>query len=246
MLVTDKVITLSSSNQCDADATIVARPRDPFGTYSTLTSAAQKLLISTSDVRSTDTVEHFDDENRRLPLTWNSDDKTSSLVGNWNSSVALGGDDAQQFISSDNEHSLMYPSLDFTSHKPSNTANYSGRSGAQKYMRAIVGSSAKSSIQLVLNGTTGGVGVVGSGDVNVEIKLPGETGWLDCAKAYNGTSVDNDGDGCLVGSISYSGGNATISATFGTKSSFGANNRCYIRITLNNGTRIVKSIVTNW
>lgn len=246
MTVTGKVITLSSANQCDADGRIVARPRDPFGTYSTLTSASQKLLISTSGIRSTNTAEQFDDENHRLPLTWNSDDKTSALTGQWDSALALGSGDAQQYISADNEHSLMYPSVNFTSYKPANTVNYAGQSGAQKYLRCIVGSSASSSIQLVLAGVGGGIGQVGGGDVNIEIKLPGETGWLDCAKAYNGSSVANDGDGCLVGSIAYSGGDATVNATFGAKSSFGANYRCYIRITLNNGTRFVKSIVTNW
>lgn len=246
MQITDKVITLNAANQCTADARITGRPRDPFGTYQTQVSPAQKILVSTFGNRSNATTEQFDDENYRLPLTWDSNDKVSAVTGHWDSEALLGANDAQQFISADNEHALMYPVLDFNAYKPSNTADYSGHSGNQQYLRAFVGSQAKSSIQLMLAGIAGGIGQVGSGDVNVEVKLPGETGWLDCAKAYNGTSVDNDGDGCLVGSIGYSGGNATINATFGTKSSFGANNRCYMRITLRNGNRFIKSISTNW
>lgn len=245
--ITDKVITLSVANQCSANGRLTGRPSDPFGSYDTVTSPVQNLLVSTFGNTSTNTKENFDDENYRLPLSWDANDKVSPVTGNWDSTAALGSSDAQQFISADNEHALMYPAIDFSNgYQPANSVDYSAHNGDHQYLRAIVTSSAKSSIQLQLAGVTGGIGQVGSGDLNVELKMPGETGWVDCAKAYNGTSVANDGEGCLVGSIGYSGGKATINATFGTKSSFGANNRCYLRITLRNGNRFVKSVITNW
>ena len=58
--------------------------------------------------------------------------------------------------------------------------------------------------------------------------------------------VANDGDGAMVGSISYSGGNAILDVTFGGKSTYDANGRMLIRISLRNGNRKVKRIQTNW
>lgn len=246
MTVTDKILTVANG-KCDADTRVAGLPRDPFGSYSTITSASQKILLSSLNSASSKTMEHFNNEEYRLPLNWNSNDKTSAITGNWDSQAALNPGDAQQFISADNEHSLMYPALDFSNgYQPPNTVNYAGRSGNQQYLRAIEGSSAKSSVDIVLNGTTGGIAPVGSGDVNVEIKLPGVGGWWDCAKPFGGSLGANDGEGCMVGAISYAGGKATINATFGTNSSFNSNNRFYLRITLRNGNRIVKSITTNW
>lgn len=244
--LTDKLITLSVSNECSKDGRITGLPRDPFGSYATVTSASQNLLISTFSNASTPSQEYFADEVYRLPLSWNEDDKTSQITGNWDSNALLAAGNAQQYISGDNQHALVYPSINFSNgFSPANTANYAGFSGPVKYLRAEQTSSAKSSIQLILEGVSAGVGQLGSSDINVEIRLPGETGWLDCAKPYNGTST-GEGDGCMVGGISYAGGKATINATFGTKSSFGSNNRCYVRITLNNGSRVIHSIKTNW
>jgi len=98
----------------------------------------------------------------------------------------------------------------------------------------------------VLHGTTGGISPVGEGDVNVEIKLPNVGGWWDCAKPFGGSLGTGDGEGCMVGSIIYSAGNATLNATFGTNSSFGSNYRLYLRVTLRNGSRVVKAITNNW
>lgn len=246
MTITDQLITLSVPNKCDADARLTGRPRDPFGTHAVVVSPSVKLLLSTFGQRSTALVEHFDDEQYRLPLTWNTDDSTAAVTGQWDSTALLSNGNAQQFIVVDNDHGLVYPALDFTGHQPANSANYSAFFGDQQYLRALQNAVAKSSIQLVLHGTTGGISPVGQGDVNVEIKLPGVGGWWDCAKPFGGSLGAGDGEGCLVGSIGYGGGNATINATFGTNSSFGSNFRAYLRITLRNGSRVVKAITNNW
>ena len=248
MSITDKLITLSVANKCDADARLTGRPRDPFGTYPTVTSPSVKLLLSTfGNNRATPTNEPFDDESYRLPLSWNSEDKASDVAGNWDSQALLANGDAQQFIITDNDHGLVYPNTDFTGHQPANTADYSAFNGDQQYLRAFIASSPKASIALTLHGVAAGIGQIGSSDVNVEVKLPSQTGWLDCAKPFDGSAgVANDGDGAMVGNISYSGGNALLNVTFGGKSTYDANGRMLVRITLRNGNRTVKRIQTNW
>lgn len=245
-IITSKAVTLSVANQCDADARITGTPRDPHGAYAGVTSPSVNLLLSTFGNRSGPLVEHFDDEEYRLPLSWDSDDKVSGITGHWDSTALLGSDDSQYGIIADNEHGLIYPSVDYTSHQPANTANYAGFTGDTKQLRALQGSSAKSSIQVLLDGVAGGISPVGSGDLNVEIKLPTVGGWWDAAKPFGGALGGGDGEGCMVGSISYSGGKATINITFGTNSSFGSNFRAYLRITTRNGSRSVKSIACNW
>lgn len=247
MTVTDKLITLSVANNATKDARITATPRDPFGAYAPNQSPSHKILVNTFAHRSTDTIEHFDSENYRLPLTWNGDDKTAAITGQWDSTALLAAGNAQQGIIADNENGLLYPAENFTPYLPANTANYAGRSGDAKYLRAFLASSSKTSIVLTLEGVAGGVGALGGSDINVEIKLPTQTGWLDVAKPYDSAKgVATDGNGCLVGAISYAGGNATIQTTFGGKNTFAAGGRLLVRITLRNGTRTIKSIQTNW
>lgn len=247
MTVTDKVLTLSTANQATKDARLTATPKDPHGSYVAVQSVSKKLLVNTFGARSTAVVEHFDDETYRLPLSWDSNDTSSSVTGQWDSSVALPVGNAQQGVVADSENGLLYPAEDFTPFTPDNTANYTGRSGDAVYLRAFLTASPKSSIQLVLYGVAAGIGQVGASDLNVEVKLPGQTGWLDCAKPYDGAAgVNADGNGAMVGSIGYSGGNATVNATFGGKSSYDAANRVLVRIRLRNANRTIKQIGTNW
>jgi len=247
MIVTDKIMTLSTANKCSANARLTGRPRDPFGTYATVVSTSQQLLVSTFGSNSTNTAEYFNDEKYRLPLDFDFDDKTSAVTDVWDSLALLENGNAQRFIIADNEHGLIYPSNDFTTYLPSNTANYDAFSGDQQDVRCFISPNSKSSVQLTLKGVSSGIGQVGNDVVNIEVKLPTQTGWLDCAKPYDSSAgVGADGDGCLSGAISYSGGNATINATFGGKVTFDANNRLYFRITLRDGTQSVKDVLTNW
>ena len=247
MAITEKLITLSVANKCDADARLTGRPRDPFGTHATVNSPSQNLLLSTFGNSASATDEPFNDESYRLPRSWDAEDKTTAVTGHWDSTAHLANGDAQQFIIVDNDHGLVYPGTDFTGHLPANTADYSAFTGIQQYLRAFLASAPKASIQLKLHGVAAGIGQIGAGDLNVEVKLPTQTGWLDCARPFDGSAgVANDGDGAMVGSISYSGGHAILDVTFGGKSTYDANGRMLIRITQRNGNRTVKRIQTNW
>lgn len=247
MIVTDKVITLSVSGQCTKNARLTAKPSDPFGSYTAKQSPSQNLLISTFGLRSSNTKEYFDDERYRLPLNFDFDSKTAPVANVWSSDAVMANGNAQLYVITDNKHGLMYPEVDFSDgYLPANTADYSAFSGDQQYVRCFVSPDSKGSVELTLEGLSGGLQPLGSGDVNVEIKLPTQTGWMDALKDYDSEAgVSNDGDGCL-GSLSYTGGNAVIGITFGGKVTFDANNRMYCRVTLRNKNRAIDSAHTNW
>lgn len=244
MTVTDKVITLSTANAASKDARITGTPKDPFGTYPTRQSPSNKILVNTFGNRSAANIEHFDDELWRLPLNFDFNSTSAALTGNWNSQALLGADDAQWGIIADNENGSFYPSEDFRPYLPAaNTANYAGRTGDKWAARAFTTATSKQSILFTLYGVAAGVGT----DLIVEIRLPGQTGWLRCDLPYDSAlGVAADGRGCLVGAISYAAGNATIQTTFGGKNTFAAGGRMYMRWRHKNGNRQIKQIGTDW
>ena len=124
------------------------------------------------------------------------------------------------------------------------TANYTGFTGDQVYYRAIYAASAHSSGILELIGLVNtDILQVGSGNVNVEIKLPTQTGWMDLGKAYDsGTFNWSDGDGCQV---SQSG--STWGWTSTTKSTYDSGYMIIVRITLRTAIKPIMSIrETTW
>lgn len=247
MTVTGKVLSVTVANQCTTNARLSVTPRDPYGSYTTLQSPSNNVMVSTfSDGingQSSDTTDYFSDEYYRLPLSFDFSSATAAITGQWDSTAALSSGNAQCFIISDNVHGLKYPQINFSSYLPAG-ANYSAFTGNQSYARCFVSSMSRTNTQIILGGISGGISQVGSGDINVEVKLPTQTAWLDCAKPYSSADgVAVDGNGCLSGSISY-GGNATINVTFGGKATIDSNMRMYIRVTLRNSNRSVTSITT--
>ncbi len=246
MTLTDKLVALTVANQCSIDAKVMATPKDPFVTGTPSQSVSKNLLINTFGVRSTATAEYYDDEAYREPLTLDVESKNSALTGNWDSTAPLGANDAQVGIISENENGLMYGDIDYRiGYLPAQTANYAGRSGDKIHQRSFSsGSTAKSSIQLNLGTVTGTLGQLGTGDINVLIKLPGQTKWMDALRPYGGNAAAlaaSDGAGCMA---SVAGG--VINATFGTFSNFGSNYRCRVRIIKRTSTAKHTQCVTNW
>ena len=224
MTVTDKLVTLSVTNQCSADARVTITPKRPSGSGTAQQSASQNLAVNTFGNRSTDTIEYFDDEQYRLPIVgWNDESTAQAKTGNWDSTAALPVGEARLGIVSANENGMI-------------TAGGFKR-------RFYSGSTAKSSIQITIAGTTGTFGTVGTGDYNVEIKLPGQTGWMDAIRPYGGNpaALTADGAGCMA---SVSGG--VINATFGTFSNFGSAYCCSVRVTSRNGVPKPTQITANW
>jgi hypothetical protein len=98
-------------------------------------------------------------------------------------------------------------------------------------------------MNIILYGVGSNIGQWGSNNINIAIKLPTQTAWLDCAKSYSsGDGVGVDGNGCLNGSIVYASGNATIAVTFGGKSTIDSGNRVYIRLILLNNNDSIRQM----
>ena len=224
MIATDKLVTLSVANQCSADARVTVTPKRPSGSGTAQQSASQNLAVNTFGNRSTDTIEYFDDEQYRLPIAgWNDESSTANKTGNWDSAAALPSGEAQLGIVSSNENGFV-------------------TTGKHKRYY-LSGSTAKSSLQLVIAGSIGTLGQVGTGDTNVEIKLPGQTGWMDAIRPYSGnpSALTTDGAGCMA---SVNGG--TVNATFGTFSNFSSNYRCLVRITSRTANSKPTQVTSNW
>lgn len=224
MTVTNKLVTLNVANQCSIDARVTVTPKRPSGSGTAQQSASQNLAVNTFGNRSTDAIEYFDDEQYRLPIVgWDDESKTAAKTGNWNSQSALPANEARVGIVAENENGI----ITVGKHK--------------RYF--LSGSVAKSSIQLTIAGSLGTLGQVGSGDTNIEIKLPGQTGWMDAVRPYGGnpTALTTDGAGCMA---SISGG--VVNVTFGTFSNFGSNYRCLVRITSRTANSKLTQITTNW
>lgn len=242
----NKTITLNVANKCTVSPLITCTPKDVFGSYTPVTNNPLKMLISTFADTSTFTNEYFDTEKYRLPLTHDLNLLTAP-INTWDSTLPLTNGNAQQYVIVENDHGLVYPSIDFTSYLPIQSASYAGFFGDQKYLRAFVSPTSKSNIQIILEGVTAGIGTVGTGAVNVQIKLPTQTALLDAAKPYDSTvGVLQNGNGALTGAISYVGGNAIINITFGGRVTYDSSMLLYVLITLRNNTQTIKSIKTNW
>lgn len=245
MAVAGKAIALNHIDQASLDTVATLRARGPHGSGAAVQTPRAGIMVNTFDASSGNAVEHFDDERRRLPLDIDVDSLSTPIFDVWDSTAALGTADAMQGIDS-GENALMYARQSFSAAQPAGP-DYSGRTGPQQYLRCLTTSTSKPGIALTLEGLSAGLAPVGQGDVSVELRLPGQTGWIDVSTPYDsGAGVGADGAGGLAGAIRYSGGGAEINVTFGGKVTYDAGGRCYIRVTLNNSHRVITAIRTDW
>lgn len=245
--ITDYEVNLDVANRCTLDGRIKAVPYQVYGAKTGLTSISKNLLINTFTLDRIGGEENFNTENYRLPANWSGDNKTISLANLWDSTQPLGANDLQQGIVLTNQNSLFYPFRDYTTFLPENTSDYSASVGNKVWCSYFKSSSPKASIKFTFKGLVSGVDQIGQGAVNIEIKLPSQTAWLDIAKPFDGSKgVAEDGDGALVGSINSSRGDTIITATFGGKSTYDSNYRLYIRITFLTNNRVINEIKHDW
>lgn len=146
---------------------------------------------------STPVYEYFDDEWWRAPSGNYASIPTTAMSGSWvksSSALALGSCSAQVY-----NGRLYYPSVDFsTGYLPAGPDYSSGFNDVVYYRVFKDGGTPHTNGVLSLgNLSNSDVDAVGTGDVNVEIKLPTQTGWLDLGTGYDsGTFTGIDGDGC--------------------------------------------------
>jgi len=241
MTVDDKVLTVPSSNVRSPDSRLSAYARKVWSTSATVQSASENRLVDAYGITSDDENEYFDDENRRMP-SGAYDSIPANITGQWNSVLFLTNGMAQLFMGE-----LIYPELDFsTGYLPSaGQPDYSAFSGNQVYYRAMYDSGdPHSSGILQLGGLVlADVAQVGTGNVNVEIKLPTQTGWMDLGKPFDsGTFTGADGDGCRVTVVG-----DQWSWTCGTFSTADSGWMIMVRITLRNDSKVITQLrEVNW
>jgi len=183
---------LDEPNQYDIDARMRINTYDPFGEGDNFLIASVNRLIHTYTNGSTDLIEHFRDEKYRLPI----DDYDTILVdriNQWDSSLELTENDALLF-----NLKLQYGNIDFSSYRPTQTANYSGRTLPQVYIRSFYHNKPHNNGTLYIDGLDKD-SIKNYTKIKVEIKLPSQTGWMDLSKDFDIREFNgNDGDGCLL------------------------------------------------
>lgn len=250
---TNYVLTMTVTNQRSTNSrgtVIASKP----GRTSASGQAAAKL---TDTYSSTSTVldESFDDEDYRLPdndgsvYPNNYDTVPDYLTGNWSSSYDLLDGEAVVF------HGSLYPPTnskfdfggsfgDFSLADPVGP-DYSTLTADAVYLRAFKddGDPHSNGILKLTGLATADVSPVGTGNVNVEIKLPTETGWLDLGTPFNvATFTGADGDGCRS---TQSGDDWNMS--FGTFSTADSDYTIIVRVTIKNTeTDFSRMQITDW
>jgi len=221
--------TISQSDKMASDAIVEAYGIDPIGSGPSTQSPSGNYLICTYGNKSTDLEELFLDENYRLPNS-NYNSIITNLTGQWNSANLLTNGNSQVWIGK-----LVYPDIDYTSgYHPSQTANYSSFSGDQVYLRAFKSTTPHTNIILELDGWN--VSEWPYNNIEIEIKLPTQTGWLRGDVAFNSADFTGaDGDGCYV--ANRSSGNQFY-FTFGTFSTANSGYEIVIRIKYKNNLNL--------
>jgi len=244
-------LTINVANQWSSDARVQMWAVSPYGT-NTENSASEGRLVDTygdavitvTDQEQNDAKEHFRNEYYRLSSASDDFDGVPSyanLSGQWDSTIALTNGSSQIW-----NGRLYYPTVtgpnsdgDFSAGcLPTNTADYSGFTGVQKFYRAFIdsGNTHSNCVIEMSNLTTSEVQTSGSGDINVEIKLPSQTGWMDISREVG------DGSGCKV---SYASNQWTVS--FLGKSTSNSGWMIIMRILIRNSNNYVDDIeVVGW
>lgn len=213
---------------------------DLFHPYKTLARqyTPGHLVNSQSPTRDTATQSFWTDESRRLAADFTFDtipgaNEASLVSGGWDSTQSLGANDALIY-----NGQLQFGTIDLSSTRPAGNPNYSAKTGNQVYVRAFnIG--VKSGMTLNMPGLVNAdVGSLGTSNVNVEIKLPGLTGWCDGGKDFNVSDFGGQPkDGAGVRNAAASG--STFNFTFGGMSTTTTNGWVLVRITFRNATKSI-------
>lgn len=189
---------VQSGNAGSSSATLTARARDPYGTYTPVSSATAGIQVWSWGSMSTDLIEYFNDEDYRL-LDGTYTSVPGSITGQWDSTQNIdtydGGNGLQVY-----QGELYFPTQDFSTSLPAGNPDYSPLASETDkiYIRAFrdtVASHASGTLRM----TGISKGQLYNRDIRVWIKAPGQTGWLDLTRDYNfPTFSGSDDDGCWV------------------------------------------------
>lgn len=239
LTVSGELMVADRSNYYDLNTRVTVTLQHPWKSSVNQTSPSENRLYSGYGNVSTATHEYFEDENYRLPAGSYSS-IPGSITGQWNSQTTLSSGQALVY-----NEGVQYPDHDLTGTLPTGNPDYSsGFSGNQYYYRAFYDSDPHSNVNLTVDsiGGVSDISEVGTGDLNVEVKLPTQTGWLDAKKSYSIADFTGaDGDGCLV-----TAAGDTLQLTFGGFSTAFSGYMIIVRVTFRNTNKFVSSMNVNW
>jgi hypothetical protein len=219
---------LDTANIYNIDARLTITATKPSGTTASKLTPSQNRLINTypSTYSTNGNITMFDEKYRWklsnnfsvIPANY------SNPTGDWTSSDLLVTGDGQLYNST-----WYYPSINYTTnYLPSQSANYSPFSGDQVIIWATNIGTAHSSMNIVFTGIAyTDISADGIGDLNISIRLPNETSWLDCGRSF-GDSNGCRNDGASSGTV--------LALTFGTSTSTNSNGVVFIKVTLKNSS----------
>jgi hypothetical protein len=236
-LLVNEVITANRTNYYDIDTRITVTLYHPWKTNISALSPSESRLYNGYGNVSTAKTEYFLDENYRLPN--GSYNTVPVLTGQWNSMTTLVNGQALVY-----NIGVRYPNHNLTSTLPTGNPNYTGFTGNQYYLRGFYESDPHSNVVLNLSSLIADTDIspLGTGDVNLEVKLPTQTGWMDGGTDFNvAIFTGADGDGCKVSATG-----SSLSLTFGTFSTASSGGTIIIRITFRNTSHFVSGMSVNW
>lgn len=251
-----RVFSITVANQQAINELATITYSNVYGNTFIGTSSATNLLVNTYSTTATNTTESFVDEAYRLLPNINGATSSAASYPNdyvgvppvipagsgnpgfWNPQTVLGNGNAQSFNAQ-----LIYPRQNFTtgfSPTQAGGVNYSGFTSGQVYYRAMYSpGNPRSTGTLTIGGITLTDLTQVSPNIKVEMKLPSVTGWLDLSLPFNsGTFTGVTGQGCRTGNSG-----STFGWSVGTFTTSTSGFMYILRITLNNSSRAVTSLV---
>jgi hypothetical protein len=199
-------------------------------------TATEFLIFDNTPPVSSNTVETFIDEDRRL-ISGSYDLQTdvTNVASAWDSTIHINTgpstytDGLVQIGTAEYSGRLYSPidadlpySGDFSSLINGSITNpdYSGETGTRTWFRKIQNTNAFAVYNMLISTTKSATlfnnSALGTGNLNVYIKIPGTTGWMDISQAFSYGNT-SDGDGALISTAANDTdvGNNTHYITFG-------------------------------
>jgi len=246
--LTNYIINYNGINSAEEKIILMAKAGKVATSWGSTVSSEIDMLIDTTPISGNSTwlKETFNDEDFRIPQNTDFTDMSAveAEVGQWNSHELLPSSTAQQYMGE-----LQCASRDFQSF--GNNVDYSGYAGSsQRYYRAFKADGKPNSSGTLKFSTTSELG--DGKDIEVMIKFPGLTGWLDLTELYDVQIFSNtytqDGSGCAT-NIETTSNATTIDWTIGTNSTVNSGFGYVIQVIIHNDvTKIseIEEISPNW
>jgi len=193
MTVTDLSITIPVDQE-KGDARITIIPRDPYGSYGSVMTPSNDIMIMSYGNESTSLAEFFRDEQYRIPLDTDFDIVPSNpvSVGAWDSTISLaagttGYTTALQVFDPDGSvlNSLIHPETDYTGRLPSGSPDYTSLASGTSFQYVRIFQDQTKTDRF--NGIISVPGITNAElgtDVKIFIKVPDGTVWLDATKNF--------------------------------------------------------------